>query len=363
MHHTRISAMMFVALFALSCSSGDDGPELRRLANLRLQGGLTDVWGYVDSNTAREYAIVGFGGFLPGENPNSGFYIVDVSDARNPEQVAVITSVPGFDVKVWQNYVYCVDGGGVQPGAIVDISDVSAPVAVGSFRSSHNIFISADGFMYLETQFQPLRIYDLNDDPENPRLIWQGGTDGHDAAVIDNRWYDFGAFGTTNIFDVTNPANPLLLAAINSPDISFHHSGWPTEDGNFLFICDELADREQRPSDFTVWDISDLDDPTMVGGFSDPTATVHNLYVIGDFAYVSYYTAGFRIFDVSEPGEPQIVKEFDTSDASGAGFDGAFGVYPFAPSGHILVSDSQSGLHVFSFSELTSDNNANPLAP
>ena len=35
-------------------------------------------------------------------------------------------------------------------GRIVDLSDPANPVVVGSFPSSHNIFIDADGLMYLE---------------------------------------------------------------------------------------------------------------------------------------------------------------------------------------------------------------------
>ncbi|MFQ5651262.1 MAG: LVIVD repeat-containing protein [bacterium] len=364
MNHSLPLLLLTMFLLTFSCSGDDDdvSPSLQRLSNLPLSGGLTDVWGYVDS-AGKEYAIVGFGGFTAGGSPNSGFYIIDVSNPRSPEQVAKLTTVPGFDVKVWQHYVYAVDGGGVGQGGIVDISDVRNPRRVGEFASSHNIFIAENGLMYLQTQNQPLRILDLNPDPVNPSLVWKGGNDGHDAAVIGQRLYDFGAFGSTNIFDVSNPANPVLLAAIDSPTISFHHSGWPTEDARFLFICDELADLNGRPSDFTVWDISDVDNPEQVGGFADADATVHNLYVIGQFAYVSYYHAGLRIFDVSNPSAPTIAQEFDTSTGRGSGFGGAFGVYPFAPSGTIYVSDTQSGLHVFSFAGRGLNSSSSPIAP
>lgn len=348
----------------LACSSSKKDPlKLTHLSNQPLSGGVTDVVGYVDAVTGKEYAILGFGNFGVGSSPATGIYIIDTSDPKRPQVVDTVNTVPGFDVKVWQNYVYTVDGGSVGDGGIVDISDVTNPQVVGTFPTGHNIFITVDGLMVIETQFRPIRIYDLSNSPTLPQLIWTNGNDGHDAAVIGNLLYDFGGYVSTKIFDITDATNPRLLTSINSPQISFYHSGWPTEDGNYLFICDELADLGSRPNDFTVWNISNLDDPVQVGGFADPDATVHNLYVIGQYAYVSYYRAGFRIFDISDPANPEVIREFDTSQATGPGFDGAFGVFPFMPSGNIYVSDTATGLHIFSFAGLEPGQQNNPLAP
>jgi hypothetical protein len=159
--------------------------------------------------------------------------------------------------------------------------------------------------------------------------------------------YDFHGSSGTYIFEVSDPGVPRPLSAIQDPTITYHHSGWPTPDGRYLFICDELSSHPY--ADFSVYDISNLDAPQVVGRFGDPTATIHNLYVIGNYAYTSYYSAGFRVFDVSDPARPVIAAEYDTSPTSGQGFSGAFGVYPFAPSGNIYVSDWDNGLFVFDF--------------
>ena len=66
---------------------------------------------------------------------------------------------------------------------------------------------------------------------------------------------------------------------------------------------------------------------------------------------------------MSDPAKPKRVDEFDTSPASGAGFQGAFGVYAFAPSGVIYVSDIDTGLHLFTFKPGALDSQNNPLAP
>ncbi|MEE9269408.1 MAG: choice-of-anchor B family protein [Candidatus Krumholzibacteria bacterium] len=305
----------------------------------------SDIWGWVDPLTSKEYAIVGeWNGF--------NVYIVDVSDPTSPNIISTITSSFGFgfDVKTWDHYLYTVDGNGSgQDGKIFDIANPALPVQVGTFLSAHNIFIDDNGIMYNEVS--GLTIFDLKPDPTNPDSLWSGGSSGHDATAIGNRLYDFHGSAGTFIYDITNPASPVLLGSITDPNIDYHHSGWPSADGNYLYINDELAN--DPVPDITVWDISNPATPFKVDEFGDPNATIHNTFRVGNFLFASYYTAGFKIFDISNPLAMQLVDEFDTSALSGEGFDGAWGCYPFAPSGNIYVSDMQNGLYIFSFSGTT----------
>jgi len=369
---TVISPFLISSLFSQSQGS------ISLLGHLSFPGKVvTDVWGYVDTNSGKEYALVGYGVFA--DPPNAGLLIVDVSDPTMPNLVADLNTVPGQDIKVWLNYVYTVNGidfGQPGPGGIVDMTNPENPQVVGSFPTAHNIFISESGFMY--TVGPGLLIHDLNPDPTKPTFVKSlYPTSGHDVAVIGNRLYDFNG-NSTRIFNLSQPDNPQFLARIEVPSIiELHHSGWVTEDERFLFICDELADFEGhggqpvvKPADFTVWDISDLGSPEKVGQFSDPDASVHNLYIIGNYAFVSYYSAGFRVFDVSDPTNPTIADEFDTSPATGpidfssSTIVGTWGVYPFAPSGNIYVSDITTGLYIFSFSgQATAVNTASSDIP
>ncbi|MFQ5628723.1 MAG: choice-of-anchor B family protein [bacterium] len=307
-----------------------------------------DIWGYQEQDSGREYAIVGYGYFV--NPPNAGVMIFDVTDPAHPQKVSEINDMPGFDVKTWRHYVYGVNGtsNGLF-GRIADIADVENPQIIGSFPTAHNIFITESGYLILA--IPGISVYDLNPNPASPTLVWSDNQgNGHDAHVIGDTLYDFHGSNGTFIYDFSNPTSPQLLGAITDPAIQYHHSGWPSKDGKYLFICDELA---QDPSpDVTVWDISDAGNPRRAAEFADPTATVHNLQIIGDYAFLSYYTAGFRILDVSDPENPQEAERFDTSFSSGEGFDGAFGVYAFAPSRNIYISDGQNGLFVFSFEKL-----------
>jgi choice-of-anchor B domain-containing protein len=339
-----LSIITFTSLFTQVLYS----QNLELVGHIVVQPGqfVTDVWGYVDPITEKEYAIVG---------SFNGMEIIDVSDLQNLQQVFESSSLPGFDMKVWQNYLYLVTGsGGANLGKILDITDPSDPVIAGSFNSAHNIFISEDGYLFAESP--GLVVYNLNNTPANPEYVWSDGTGGgHDAAVIKNRIYDFHG-NATNIYEFNTESNftVQLLGTVNDPQVQYHHSGWITVDDGYLFMCDEGA--RHPVADITVWDISNLSEPVKVDEYADPDAIVHNLYIIGNYAYVSYYTSGFRIFDISDPENIKLAAHYDTYPFAGERFAGAFGVYPFLPSGNILVSDS-TGLYIFQFHKTTSIKN------
>src|SRR6185295_6727832 len=75
----------------------------------------------------------------------------------------------------------------------------------------------------------------------------------------------------------------------------------------------------------------------------------HNGYTIGDKYYFSNYERGLTILDVSNPLAPVETAFLDTYPATNeANFHGAWAVYPFLPSGNILISniDGAGGLFV-----------------
>ncbi|HQV01040.1 MAG TPA: carboxypeptidase regulatory-like domain-containing protein, partial [Bacteroidia bacterium] len=60
----------------------------------------------------------------------------------------------------------------------------------------------------------------------------------------------------------------------------------------------------------------------------------------------SWYKEGVVIVDAVRPDNLIEVGHYDTSPQTGGGFDGAWGVYPYLPSGNVLVSDMSEGLFV-----------------
>jgi choice-of-anchor B domain-containing protein len=304
---------------------------------------LTNVVGYVDAAAGREYALLG--------DEYERVYIVDVTDPAHPVLASAVSGIPGFDVKTWDHYLYTCDGNTTgSDSRVVDLADPAHPVvSPNGFPSAHALQVSSDGILYAE--YPGLRIYDLVA-PESPSLIYETGGEGHDCTPKGARLYDFHGRDGTVIWDVTDPAHPDTLGVINDPSIVFHHSGDATPDQRYLYICDELSTGSN--ADVSVWDISNPGAPLRVGRIADPDATVHNIYIVGDLAYVAYYSAGFRVYDLSDPVHPTLAGEYDTSRRSGEGFVGAIGAYAFSPSGNVFVCDVENGLFIF---------HATPAAP
>ena len=94
--------------------------------------------------------------------------------------------------------------------------------------------------------------------------------------------------------------------------------------------------------------ITSLTAPTVSNLYTGPTLAIdHNGYTIGNKFYFSNYTRGIGILDVTNPNAPVQLSYFDTyPTTNSATFAGAWGVYPYLPSGNILISDIQRGLIV-----------------
>jgi PKD repeat protein len=72
----------------------------------------------------------------------------------------------------------------------------------------------------------------------------------------------------------------------------------------------------------------------------------HNVHVWQDWLIISYYTDGGIIVDASRPENLIEVGNWDTFLGGNGGFSGAWGAYPFLPSGIILLTDIGNGLFV-----------------
>jgi hypothetical protein len=337
------------ALLAFLLAAATAGPASAAFGDVTLVGHITlpaltritNVWGYFDQNTGKEYALVG--------DWNGGFYIVDVSNPSLPVVASKVTTAPGFDLKPFGHYVYSCDGNGSgKDSRITDITNPASPVVLpGTFNSSHTITISTRGNMFIE--YVGVTIYDLVNHPEQPDSLYKIFNTGHDSTWRRDRLYDFN-WNNLNIWDVSNPYLPQLLGSDDDPTILSYHSGDESKNGDYLYVCDELA--VTPTPDIVVFDVSDPTDPTRIYSLNDGTSRVHQLYVVGDLMFVGYYTSGFKVFDVSNPAAPVFADQYDTStyqtETGSDVYNGAYNAYPFAPSGIVYVSDHPNGLYLFS---------------
>ncbi|MBL7922885.1 MAG: choice-of-anchor B family protein, partial [Bacteroidia bacterium] len=183
-------------------------------------------------------------------------------------------------------------------------------------------------------------------DPWNPD--YKGHTPGsyiHDGYVRNDTLYSAHIYdGFFSVFDVSNKANPVLLATQFTPT-QFTHNTWLNDAGTVLFTTDENNNSYLGAYDITnLSNITELDRIQLTPGSG---SVVHNTHTLNDFEVVSWYKDGIGIVDVSRPDNMIVTGYYDTyPQGTGSGFSGAWGVYPYLPSGNLVVSDINNGLFV-----------------
>jgi len=313
--------------------------------------GYNDIWGYVDQN-GTEYALLG---------TQHGTSIINLSNPSNPVQSAFIPGPSSLwrDIKVHSHYAYIVtEGTGTGKGLqIVDLSQLPSTATLVNtvttwFERAHNIFID-NGFAFVigTNGGGGMHILDLSN-PVNPVRTAYYTQSGyiHDVYVWNDTVVAMSE-NTYDLIDITNKNNPQLISVSAALPGIYAHSGWMTEDKRYFIGTEEFDVR-----DITVWDLQDRSSWELVvtswqmsgstGG--DP---VHNLFVKGNYAHISYYKQGYVVLDISDPTNPTLAGHYDTYPSNSGTYNGAWGCYPYLPSGLILVSDMQTGLYVLQFND------------
>src|SRR5262249_9288230 len=166
----------------------------------------------------------------------------------------------------------------------------------------------------------------------------------HDLHVKGTRGYASEIFrGQMVVLDLSDPSHPREITRFQTPRV-FTHSAWTSDDGRFLYICDE----QPSPDALNVWDIGDISQPRLVYEHEALRNEIpHNPRVRGSQLFLSHYTAGVRILDITNPGWPVETAYYDTFDEFVGGYHGNWEVAPYYPSGIFVISDIETGLYVF----------------
>ena len=242
--------------------------------------------------------------------------------------------------------------------ALYDVSDPASPELLAFHETDyplHNCFVR-DGIVYLtanDTDRNPLVMVDVSGD--EPEEVGRWSILDHDEAwgevdwflrVLHDVWVQDGIAylaqwdAGTWIVDVSDPANPEFVSniradrrealaqldeqeAINTEAIEppgNDHYTQVSEDGTLLAIGMESWDRGSTedvggPSGIELWDISDPGSPERRSRIEPPPTleptiggvwtTSHNFELAGDRLYSAWYQGGVKIFDVSDPANPE----------------------------------------------------------
>ena len=350
------------------------GISLESQVDLDSMGGTAgnDIWGWSDGQTGKEYALMGM---------TNGTAFVDVSNPQSPiflGRLPTETRNSSWrDIKVYQNHAYIVaDNAGAHGMQIFDLRRLrgvsasetfSADVVYDGFRHAHNLAIDeAAGFAYAaggDTCGGGLHIMDIRT-PNNP--LFAGCHDTvrtHDTQCVvyrgpDAKYSDRQICFSSNenhfeVVDVTDKSAPMTLSSSRYSQLAYVHQGWLTEDHRHFLLGDELDESILGLSTRThVFDVSDLDAPSYLFVHDLGTSAIdHNLYVLGNRVYAANYTSGLRVLELGDLANREIeeIAFFDTFPSNdNTAFQGAWSVYPYLPSGTLIVSDINKGLFILS---------------
>jgi len=291
-----------------------------------------------------------------------GLRIVDISNPRRPRQAGFVetecgshtqTLIPGAK----RSYIY------VQSYPLTDVdicTEANHPegeISVVSFPTGNPAKARNEG------------VTDII-----PSLAVTPDTIGcHDAGVLPAK--DLAAFACLGAFviaDISDPAAPEFLSAVQNPAIELDHSAQLTWDGKMAVIGDEHAGAAGgggcSPSSASpvgaMWfyDITDPENPTLEGSYSLPRVppvdspeeaerfrcTTHNYSILpmrNSDRYVAvspYYSGGLSVVDFSDPAAPE-EKGFYLQQTDGVNPD-IWSGYWFR--GKIFTNENSSGYGV-----------------
>ncbi|MGH7452186.1 MAG: carboxypeptidase regulatory-like domain-containing protein, partial [bacterium] len=292
---------------------------------------------------------------IGGFSNNSSVWIYDVSNRANP---VLLSSIPinqaCYDVQVHGRYLFF---SLLTRMEWYDILDPTKPKLVTRYLppapyQPHTFFVAGNVLYIADYTSGGVLLVDITDkkNPQSLGQLIQPFSGIHDITVIRKKLYGAWINGIGGLFlaDVSNSRAPQLLAKINYPAAATHNA-WPTEDEQFILTTDEVSTTRNN---LKIWDARTPGQLRQVAEYQVPNALspIHNVYVRGRYAYISYYCEGVRIVDIADPTNPQPVAFYDFNGNSGCtGFNSNWGVYPF--SNWIYASDMGSGLYVLEFAD------------
>lgn len=369
-------SLLSLCLILGRCATAQDSLNVRSLFNWDdasipvgaevYEDQYNDVWGYAANG--REYAFLG---------SSLGVHIFDVTE---PAQGTLVDYVPGNfsgpgvvhrDMKTYAGYLYAVCDEGPSSLQVMDLHYLPDSVHVvydsqDLLVRAHNIQVdTVNARLYTCGGSSQFSIYSLAN-PELPVLLsepeadvpWWDNAVGyvHDCFVRDNIVWCNDQDGM-HVVDFTDVQNPQLIGTLEDyPDAGYNHSGWMNGDGTLYVMADETHGSPLKFVDAT--ELNDLQVISTVSSGVAPTSILHNPFFTGDLVHVAYYYDGYWLWDTSDPLQPVLLGFYDTCTSPNSdNYRGAWGTYPFLPSGHILVADMQTGLWVLDIAQATGVSN------
>ena len=230
---------------------------------------------------------------------NGGLRIIDISNARRPEEIGHFETTNAYDIFVREvsdveKYAYLVEAD-EEELIVIDVYFPDTPNRIGTcnFQRGPNVFVSGD-YAYV-LGFNTINITN----PSNPVLVGNCNVGGRDIVISGNYAYVAQGRSGLQVVDVSDPRNPNGVG------------GQRTEDANGVSIVEDYAYVADVRSGLIIFDISDPDNPDEIGSCETPGES-QAVSVSGNFAYVADEDEGLRVIDISDPANPVEVDHCNT---------------------------------------------------
>jgi hypothetical protein len=245
-----------------------------------------------------------------------GVRILDISDPRRPRQVQFVETDCG-------SHTHVINPAGNKIYMYVQSYPLGVQTATCSIASHRKVSI-VEVPVAAPTKAKIVGTLDVS--PE---------IGCHDVTIFPKGKYAAAAcIGESQIWDVSDPAQPEIVSRIINPSIEIHHGTALTWDEKYLVIADEFAgsvtgecvgDQNSPIGAMWFYDVSDVTSPSPVGYYNVPrggrpetpeeasymACTTHNLNVLpmkkkGLYIVAAGYRAsGVSLVDFSDPSAPE----------------------------------------------------------
>jgi choice-of-anchor B domain-containing protein len=301
----------------------------------------------------RDIKVIGNYAYIGSEAPDHGLQIFDLTKLRSADPENPPTYSPSRDLTA----------------------------RFSGFGSSHNIVANEDTDLIIAVGTEHrlkcragLWMIDVSN-PERPQDAGCVADDGyvHDAQCVIYRGpqtayqgkeicFNFNEDALT-IVNIDRRTMPRQLSRTTYNGATYTHQGWLTPDHKYVLLDDELDEQEQngpaqdQHTTTYIVDVQDLEYPVFRGVYKSPQRSIdHNQYIIDGLSYQANYGSGLRIVNVTTINDDDSGAQFKEAgffdvrpedDAVGgeATFNGAWSVYPYFQSGHIVVSSIERGIY------------------
>jgi choice-of-anchor B domain-containing protein len=309
-----------------------------------------EVWGF--EYDGEEYGVIG---------STLGTHVIHIKSNNAVVEVAFIEGDASADYVIHRDFdthdgfLYAVCDQEPSSLQVIDIRSLPETATLVNsideyFTTAHNVTVdSYRNKLYISGPAgHALCIMDLADDPANPQFLnyFDQVTYVHDCYVRRDTAFLHCAGQGMFVFNFEDSTAPQALGSLEEyTDQGYNHSGWWSSNGEYYVFADETPGKRLKVCD--VRDLSDIQVYALFNSGTDPETMAHNVMLKGDTAYVSHYYDGLQVFDLTDLDDPKRIAWYDTFRKPNNSGRGAWGIYAGLPSGRILISDRQRGLHVF----------------